>query len=217
MPPTIDALTIADEPDAWRSAGFTVDDDGTCRIGMVRVELVGATSAEAGGTRGIRTWSLRDLPPKASAADNLDGVTTHPSTRPPADPAEHPNGTIRIDHVVIASADGQATSQAFEAVGWDQRRLREAGNETASMHQRFFRAGEVILEVVAPHMPAAPTKRHTTKLFGLAFVVADLDATVATLEAVCNPPKGAVQPGKRIATLRTRDLDISVPIAFMTP
>ncbi len=223
MTPTIDALTVSDEPDAWRAAGFAVDDDGTCRTGMVRVELIGSAGTKSDGTvaRGIRAWSLRDLPAGATDAGKLDGIATQRSDRPPADPAEHPNGTIRIDHVVIASPDGEATSTAFDAAGWEQRRLRDAsndvGNEMAPTHQRFFRAGEVILEVVAPHMPADPPERHTAKLFGLAFVVADIEATVASLEHVCNPPKDAVQPGRRIATLRTRDLDISVPIAFMTP
>jgi hypothetical protein len=40
---------------------------------------------------------------------------------------------------------------------------------------------------------------------------------VTFFQGACNPPKDAVQPGRRIATLRTRELGLSVPIAFMTP
>jgi hypothetical protein len=45
----------------------------------------------------------------------------------------------------------------------------------------------------------------------------DLDATAAHLGDVTSAPKDAVQKGRRISTLRTRDLDISVPVAFMSP
>ena len=207
MPPTIDSLTIADDPECWRDAGFTVDDDGICRLGMVRIELVGA-----GEKRGIRGWALRDLAP--DAGDELNGIATTASQRPPADPAEHPNGSSRLDHLVITSSNGDSTQAAFERAGWDLRRVRDAGNYEVPMQQRFFRAGEVILELVAP---AEATDDRPTKLFGLAIIADDLDATVASFHGVCNAAKDAVQPGRRIATLRTRDLDLSVPIAFMTP
>jgi hypothetical protein len=211
VPPTIDSLTIADDPDSWRAAGFTVDDDGTCRVGLVRIDLVGVEGAA--GKRGISNWSVRDL--AATSSDGtLDGIPTAPSSRPPADPADHPNGSTRLDHVVITSADGDATAAAFEQAGWALRRVRDADNYAVPMQQRFFRAGEVILELVAP---TEPTRDRRTKLFGLAILTDDLDATVASFDGRCNPAKDAVQPGRRIATLRTRDLDVSVPIAFMTP
>ena len=34
-------LDVADDADAWRAGGFTVADDGTCRIGTVVVRLLG--------------------------------------------------------------------------------------------------------------------------------------------------------------------------------
>ena len=52
--------------------------------------------------------------------------------------------------------------------------------------------------------------------WGLAFKVADLDATVAAIgEERCSAPRPAVQPGRRIATLR-RSAGLAVPVALMT-
>ena len=52
--------------------------------------------------------------------------------------------------------------------------------------------------------------------WGLAFKVADLDATAAFLgEERSSPPRPAVQPGRRIATLR-RSAGLAVPVALMT-
>lgn len=214
MPPTIDALTIADDPDSWRKAGFSVDPDGTCRVGTVRLELVGTGGGN--GRRGILGWSLRDARHVTGGAGlaELDGIPTAASTHPPAEPARHANGTTHIDHLVITSGDGVAAGRALESAGWDLRRLRDVDNQPVPMQQRFFRAGEVILELVSPAEPAAD---RPTRMFGLALVSADLDATANFLDGRCNPPKEAVQPGRRIATLRTRDLDLSVAIAFMTP
>ncbi|HVX16417.1 MAG TPA: hypothetical protein VHA73_00150 [Acidimicrobiales bacterium] len=214
MTPTIDALTIADDAEDWRTAGFTVDDDGTCRIGTVRLELVGRDGSN--GKRGIRRWSLRDAPRVTGGAliTDLDGIRTTTSKRLPPEPAQHPNGSQRLDHLVITSADGATTAAAFEAGGWPLRRVRDADNFSIPMQQRFFRAGEVILELVAP---TTPTHDRPTRLYGLAMVVADLEATARALGGLCNPIKDAVQPGRQLATLRTRDLDLSVPIIFMTP
>src|SRR3546814_3100403 len=38
---TIDEILVGDPREAWEAAGFTVDPDGTCRIGTVKVRLVG--------------------------------------------------------------------------------------------------------------------------------------------------------------------------------
>src|SRR6218665_1890904 len=39
--PEVAALQGAEGPDPWGRAGFSVDDDRTCRLGSARVELVG--------------------------------------------------------------------------------------------------------------------------------------------------------------------------------
>jgi len=52
--------------------------------------------------------------------------------------------------------------------------------------------------------------------WGLAFVAPDLDATVASLGDHVSEIRDAVQPGRRIATLR-RSAGLAVPIALITP
>ena len=56
-------LLVADDPEAWRSCGFTVDDDGVCQIGTVRVRL-DPSAAE----KGIVSWSLHEAPDKPIVA-----------------------------------------------------------------------------------------------------------------------------------------------------
>jgi hypothetical protein len=65
MGTTIDEITVADEPDAWRAAGFAVDETGECRIGHVRIRLVGR-----GAGKRILGWSLIGL---ELAGDQLAG------------------------------------------------------------------------------------------------------------------------------------------------
>jgi hypothetical protein len=53
-------------------------------------------------------------------------------------------------------------------------------------------------------------------LWGLALNAPDLERTVAELGEHVSPIRPAVQPGRRIATLR-RSAGLAVPIALMTP
>ena len=208
MTPTIDEITVGDEPDSWRAAGFTVDPDGTCRIGTVRVRLVGRQD----GKRILR-WSMRDLVEGGLVDGGIDGLPTTTSDAPPAEPAAHPNGVRFIDHVVLVSPDPARTTAALEAVGFDVRRVRETDSYGAPMRQTFFRAGEVIIELIGPDEPG----EGTAGFFGLAHTVEDLDALAALLGPALGNAKDAVQPGRRIASLRHKELDMSVATAFMTP
>jgi hypothetical protein len=78
--------------------------------------------------------------------------------------------------------------------------------------QAFFRAGEVIVEVVGPVTAVADGP---ARFWGLAFTSADLDATAALLGARLRPPKTAVQAGRRIATL-DRAAGSSLAVAVMS-
>jgi hypothetical protein len=77
----------------------------------------------------------------------------------------------------------------------------------------FFWIGDPILEVVSP---ATATGDEPSSFWGIACAVADIDATAHALGDACSRPKDAVQPGRRIATLRHEPLGMSVPVAFMT-
>jgi hypothetical protein len=205
--PSLVELTVADPPDAWRGAGFTVDDDGQCVVGHVRIWL-----RPEEGRRGVTGWTLDDV----AEVDEIDGLATSvPATDPPA-PWTHANGCTLIDHVVVASPDLTRTRRALEDAGFDTRRVRDTESYGSAMQQIFFRAGEVIVELVGPPEPDPARVDRPAGFFGLAMNVADLDATKALLGDALGDPKDAVQPGRRIATLRSNDLGMSVAIAFMS-
>jgi len=82
------------------------------------------------------------------------------------------------------------------------------------MRQMFFRLGEVILEVIGQQDVAG---EGDPGFFGLALTVDDLDAVAASLGPALGDAKDAVQEGRRIATLRHRDLGMSVAMALMSP
>ena len=90
--------------------------------------------------------------------------------------------------------------------------------EGRTLHQGFFRLGEVILEVVdgMPLDPASePAPGAPAAFWGLVFVVADLDAAAARLGDRISTPRDAVQLGQRIATVR-REAGLGLPVALIS-
>ena len=209
---TIDTLTVGDAPEAWRAVGFDVDRDGRCQVGTVVVEL-------DPDSRGISGWSLRPPEPKGSDPLGFDGLPTAFSDAPERSPAPpHPNGVRSIDHLVAFTPDRARTAAALETAGLDLRRMRDEPTPAGGGFQAFFRLGEVILEVIeyAEGSPHAGDADAPARFWGLAFGVGSLDAAAALLGDRLSEPRDAVQPGRRIATLR-RSAGVRVPMAFMTP
>lgn len=208
MAPTIDELTVADAPDAWRAIGFEVDGD-SCVIGDVRIRLVGGALG-----KGLIGWSLRDI-----EASDFDGLTTVRSERrtPPERPV-HGNGITSLDHVVAITPALDRTVAVLRDAGFDLRRIREEPTPAGAPRQAFFRLGANILEVVQepPEAIARAGGDHPAFFWGLAFVAPDLEETVAGLGDRVSEIRPAVQPGRRIATLR-RSAGLSLPVALMTP
>lgn len=222
--PVLTELAVADPLEAWRAAGFTVQDDGVTRVGAVHLRLVGREHGKH-----LLGWAWRGLPGEGL----LDGIATSTSTvtltgTPASEPETHPNGVTLLDHVVVTTPDLDRTIAAFTARGLEVRRVRHTDQYGPPFRQVFFRGGEAILEVIGPATPTDATPTDATprgatprgddpaRLYGLAFTVADLDATAALLGDGLGRVKDAVQPGRRIATLRHRELGISVPIALMS-
>jgi hypothetical protein len=181
--------------------GFTVDAAGNCLIGDVRLVV-------EGGRQGLCAWSLGGV----DSGGGIDGLATHRAAgatqATQTRPAEHPNGVVAIDHVVVTSPDPARTINALQAVGLEPRRTRDSG----AMRQTFFRLGPVILELVGP---PAPDGDGPARFWGVAFTVADLDATARYLGDRLGRVKDAVQPGRRIASLR-KEAGLAVPMAFMS-
>jgi hypothetical protein len=197
--PLLAELTISDDADAWADAGFTVR-DGRCRIGSVDVRFVD-------GSDGIVGWGFAALD---DAAASTDGIPTASVDAQTMEHWQHDNRTTTFDHVVVTTPDSARTVAALEAIGLPAKRTRDIGR---GMQQIFFRAGEVILELVGP---VEPNGTGPAGFYGLAVNVDDLDATKSALGDRLTDPKDAVQPGRRIATLKTRDLGIATAIAFMS-
>lgn len=206
--PTIDELTIADEPESWEALGFSLDGE-VCQIAGVRVRLAGKDAGE-----GLVSWSLRGL-----QGEELDGLPTVRSQHPALPPAlVHPNGVSEIDHVVAVSPSFERSVTALQAAGLDLRRVREEPTPAGAPRQAFFRLGREILELVQE--PAEVTEQNggpdrPARFWGLALLVDDLDRTVLAMGPHASEPRAAVQPGRRIATLK-RSAGLAVPVALMS-
>jgi catechol 2,3-dioxygenase-like lactoylglutathione lyase family enzyme len=227
-------LGIAADPNAWRDVGFAVDEAGVCRIGRVQLRI-----DPRAGALGLRSWVLADVPDPDLT--DVDGIPT--TIEPPpsgrvqsaerAQPAEralpperavpdlHPLGAVVIDHVVVVTPDLPRTIAAVErGLGLSLRRVRDSdagGGRRAGgtpMRQAFFWLGEVVLEVVGGAEP--DPRGGPARGYGIAITVDDLDAATARLEDRIGPAKDAVQPGRRIATIR-KQAGLVVPVALMGP
>lgn len=199
--PTIASVFLADGPEVWRDLGFAVEDDGSCWVSGLRIRL-------GEGERKISRWALRDY----DGPDDIDGLPTDRSEEPAQPTPAHPNGVTALDHLVLMTPDIGRTTAAIEATGLELRRTRDTDQYGPPFRQTFFRLDDVVLEVIGP---VEPMGDKPTRFYGLAFTVADLDATAAYLGDRLHPAKDAVQPGRRIATL-DRNAGSSVPIAFMS-
>ncbi len=217
--PALHTLAIADDPDSWARAGFHVEKtgrEGIARIGPVRLRLLGHEPSGR-NRRGIVAWSFDGIDD-----GSIDGLTTvsapteRPleSSKPPTPNIPNPNGATRLDHVVMITPDLDRSIRALRMNGFEPRRTREIPDDQEARRQVFFWAGSSIIELVGP---VEPTGSGPASLWGLAITTNDLDTMIADLGSLIGAPKPAVQPGRRIATLRTADLDISVTIAFLSP
>ena len=197
--PRLEQLTIGAAPGTWAAAGFTVAGDQAA-VGTVRVRF------EAG--EGLTGWRLEGVP-----APEIDGLPV--SAEPSADAAAgepHPNGVTRIDHLVVFTPDLERTTAALEQAGIGLRRVREVEAGGIPLRQGFLRLGEVILEVVEQ----ADVAPGPARFWGITFEVADLEAATRLLGDRLGSIRDAVQPGRRIATVR-REAGLGLPAAMITP
>jgi hypothetical protein len=196
------ALRLADAPERWSDLGFTVIQN-TVSLGGVALEL-GVTGS------GIVGWRLRG----ARLGTALDGLSTEiepagNSAPRPGAAASHPNGALGIDHVVVVTPRFERTAAELATAGLELRRIRQA---PGGYRQGFRRLGPAILELVeASDQPDGPAR-----FWGLVVNVSNLDALAERLGDRLGRVKQAVQPGRRIATLRG-SAGLGEAVAFMTP
>jgi hypothetical protein len=206
--PTIDEITLADDPRRWAALGFAVADD-RCQMGEVGLRLAGARPGA-----GILGWSLRDV-----TGEELDGLPTTISRRPRGGRAGvHPNGVREIDHVVAITPALDRSVAALRAAGLDLRRVREQPTPAGAPRQAFFRLGREILELVQEPDDVVARDggaQRPARFWGLALVVEDLDRCVERLGEHVSEVRAAVQPGRRIASVR-RSAGLAIPLALMS-
>jgi hypothetical protein len=199
---TLVELQLGGTAAPWERLGFATAGD-LLRIGAVTLRYTGSEPA------GISGWTLAGVSPDA----DLDGLPTRPAgeAEEPAAPPAHPNGALRLDHVVVFSPALDRTFAALEAAGFDLRRTRDAGTPEHPLRQGFYRLGEVILEVVGDVDPPG-----SARFWGLVVIVEDLDELAARFGQDIGAARDAVQPGRRIATVR-ESAGLGLPVAFMSP
>ncbi len=197
----VSGLRIGGDAATWRELGFQVDGGNSIVVGGVRLEVL--ESAQRGT---IGSWTLDG----ADVPDSIDGLSTGSGAREVAE-RSHPNGVTAIDHVVALTPSLERTTAALAGIGVECRRVREAGD---GARQGFFLVGDLLLEVVAG--AAALDQDEPARFWGITMVVDDIDAAAALLGERLGSVKDAVQPGRRIATVRPEASD-GLPLALITP
>jgi hypothetical protein len=140
-------------------------------------------TGEGGGILEVRAGVAVEAP---------DGLPLRAAAAEPPPAAAHPNGATVVDHVVVLTGSLERTVGALVDAGLDLRR------QVPGM--AFLRLGPYILEVVERGGDPA-------RFWGLVVVVPDPGAVPGA-----GPAKDAVQPGRRIATVR----GLGTELAFMS-
>lgn len=184
----LDGIRLGTTRDALSRLGLETTDAGA-HVGGVTLEL-----AQGSGILGL---DLDGAP--ADTTLPLVDVTELP-------PSSHPLGATAVDHVVVLCGDVRA---AIASLGTSPRRLDERDGRLYG----FVVAETALLEFVGP----IEADDRPPRPWGLAFTVSDLDAAADLLGEGCSRPKDAVQPGRRIATVRHEQLDLGVPTVLLSP
>jgi hypothetical protein len=123
--------------------------------------------------------------------DHPDGLTLNQGSDPfRRVEGSHPNGALGIDHLVVLTGSLDRTVAALEGAGLDLRRRTDG--------MAFLRLGSYILEVVERGGDPA-------RFWGLVVVVDDPGAVPGA-----GPVRDAVQPGRRIATVKGLGTELAV-------
>ena len=199
--PSIAELHVGDEPGIWEGLGFGVEGN-RCRIGTVDIIFIGDEP-------GIHGWVLRD-----SLSTDFGPLPTRSVDTPIPERAEpHPNRSIGFDHVVLSVPFFEEGMTAVAATGVSIPKPRPFGAPEKRMLRTAPEMGDLELELIGPE------SRDSTRpwdLWGLVVTVNDIDATVDLLGELLRPAKGAVQAGRRIATV-DKSAGSGVAIAFLGP
>ncbi|KAJ9454597.1 hypothetical protein DIPPA_29825 [Diplonema papillatum] len=238
-------LRVDDDPAAWERCGFTVNADDRIDIGGVSVVLRRRAEGPPVKARGdgIAGWTF--FSPTATVAGqtgSIGGIPTRVARQGGSDapgraqPAAHPNAATRLDHVVVFTTNlSETTREVAELLGLAPRKPAQL---VGGRMMLFFKAGPVIIEVVAPctsdDSPAPPNRRSPAEFFkrsitafvgsararlwGLTVATADIHRAYNQVAPFCGTLRASFQDDKRlIFTARSADLGISPALAFIQP
>jgi hypothetical protein len=207
--PRVEWLSVAGDADTWRSLGLTVTDEGTIPLVGASIRIV---PDRPDGDAGIVGWALSGAAAGSATHLDIDGLATDVVASQTPLYADHPLGASGLDHVVVMTADLERTSGAIAAAtGCELKRIRELGTMRQGFH-RIGRGGLIVELVERPDLPEGPAS-----FWGVVLIVDDLDAACDLIGPDrISSPKDAVQPGRRIATVRA-DVGLGLPVALMTP
>ncbi len=193
-------LVVGGPVEPWQRLGLVVS-DGLIPLFGTGIRVAGA------GSPGLLGWALSGID---DDVEPIDGLLTEVVDAGPPLLATHPLGAFELDHVVVSTDSLERTCGAIaDVTGAPLKRVREIG----AIRQGFHRLGGLVVEVVVrAGQPAGPAS-----FWGLVLNVEDLDVAVDHLGPDrVGAPKDAVQPGRRIATVRS-EAGLGLPVALMTP
>ena len=204
---TVAEIAVADAPEAWARAGFAVDSDDVCRVGGVDIRLARQRPRHR-HRRVVVAWPAATARPTTSTASRQRGPARSRRCRPCTRTASPTSTTSCCSRPTWAER-----SRALAAIGVEPRRERDAQLGGRPIRQIFVRFADVIIEVVGSPDDRG---RGPSTLWGITYEVADIDATAAYFGDRTAPVKDAVQPGRRITTLRHHELGMSVRSAMIS-
>jgi len=214
----VEWLTIAGDLDTWRSLGLSATDDGLIPLFGTALRIVSpeATSAPPAKTgvaaddvqAGIVGWAISGID---DSTTSIAGLATTVVEQLAPTFATHSLGARSIDHVVVMTGDLESTTGDIAlATGCELKRIREVGKIRQGFH-RIGRGG-LIVEVVQHE----DDNRSDGEFWGIVIIVDDLDAACVQLGPDrVGEPKDAVQPGRRIATIRG-SVGLGTAVALMS-
>jgi hypothetical protein len=203
-------ITVGGTSDAWSQIGLSVHEN-VAQVADVLIRIDGSNNAVTSCSFVVGTSEGGN-----STRRSIDGLPIQLLASVPSSPfgSQHVHPDIRftgIDHVVITTDDLGRTSAEIERVlGVACARTRDAGH---SVTQAFHKLDNTILELVTgPHV-----KHVGAQWWGFVLTVDDIDSWWSDVgDSVASAPRDAVQPGRRISTIRS-DVGLGVPIAVMSP
>ena len=201
------AITVGGRAAPWHDIGIVSGLLGDVRLnideslpaGLHHLDLIGCPTC---------TSHIAGLP-----VVHVDGAQVVDTAAPSNASPQFALHIVGVDHVVVLADDVRATcSEIEQQSGAPLKRVKEGDRGV----QGFHRWGSVILEVVERRLVAPTDSATTASYWGLVVVVDQLDEAAAHLGPdVIGAPKPAVQPGRRIATVRS-GAGLGVPLALMS-